>query len=127
MDYGVTGDTSVWAQGRDCAQTDASKGYYGALGFHGYPKPSVSCVSDFYSRRFRGGLRDNAAPCQLLAPSEEREEPMSSDLGSEDDFLEVDDGTLFRGCSSTDQNSRRSVRGCRRVTRDHDGGPCSRS
>jgi hypothetical protein len=33
----------------------------------------------------------------------------------------------FRGRSSTDQNSRRSLRGCRRVTRDHDGGPCSRS
>jgi hypothetical protein len=38
--------------------------------------------------------RQQRRPPQLLAPSEEREEPMSSDPGSEDDFPEVDDETL---------------------------------
>ena len=56
----------------------------------GYPKPLVLTVSDFCSRSLRwcGQARPS---CDT---SEEREEPMSSNPESDDEQLEVDDGTL---------------------------------
>jgi hypothetical protein len=62
--------------------------------FHGIPEAvgskrfgfscSFACVEDGEQR----------CPSQLLAPSEEREEPMSSTPTSDDEFPEVDDETL---------------------------------
>jgi hypothetical protein len=87
---GLQGDTSVWAQGRGCAQTDASKGVHGAVRTSGYPKPSVLTVSEFLARVACMEDGQTSRP----HPSEEREEPMSVDSTSGDEQPEVDDGTL---------------------------------
>ena len=58
-----------------------------------YPEFVGSNRSDFYAL----DCVDNGVatlPSQLLAPSEEREEPMSSDPTSDDEQSEIDDGTL---------------------------------
>jgi len=74
---GPQGDTSVWAQGRGCAQTDASKGLLQRCALSRNPKPSVLSVRIFsrvacveYYKRGRLPLGSDT--------SEERDKPMSS-------------------------------------------------
>jgi hypothetical protein len=65
-----------------------------ALWAPGYPKQSVLTVSDFFAFRACVEDGDERCPSQFLAPSEEREEPMSSIPISDDEHPEVDDETL---------------------------------
>ena len=69
------------------------KGVHNAVRPPGYPKPSGLTVSIL---ALLACVEDGEQPCtsQLLAPSEAREEPMSSTPPSEDEFPDVDDGTL---------------------------------